>query len=51
MNDNIKDLLEGQRIRERLRRAGIYPMVGPRGPKGTRAMVLVLLVIIIVMKS
>ena len=34
MNDNIKDLLEGQRIRERLRRAGIYPMVGPRGPKG-----------------
>lgn len=33
MNDNIKDLLEGQRIRERLRRVGIYPMVGPRGPK------------------
>ena len=36
MNDNIKDLLEGQRIRERLRRAGIYPMVGPRGPKGDK---------------
>jgi len=34
MNDNIKNLLEGQRIRERLRRAGVYPMVGPRGPKG-----------------
>lgn len=33
MNDNIKDILEGQRIRERLRRAGIYPMVGPRGSK------------------
>ena len=36
MNDNIKDLLEGQRIRERLRRAGVYPMVGPRGPKGDK---------------
>ena len=36
MNDNIKDILEGQRIRERLRRAGIYPMVGPRGPKGDK---------------
>ena len=36
MNDNIKDLLEGQRIRERLRRAGIYPMIGPRGPKGDK---------------
>ena len=36
MNDNIKNLLEGQRIRERLRRIGIYPMVGPRGPKGDK---------------
>lgn len=36
MNDNIKVILEGQRIRERLRRAGIYPMVGPRGPKGDK---------------
>ena len=36
MNDNIKNLLEGQRIRERLGRIGIYPMVGPRGPKGDK---------------
>ena len=36
MNDNIKDLLEGQRIRERLRWAGVYPMVGPIGPKGDK---------------
>ena len=41
MNDNIKNLLEGQRIRERLRRIGIYPMVGPRGPKVIREMALV----------
>lgn len=36
MNDNIKDILEGQRIRERLRRVGVYPMVGPRSPKGDK---------------
>lgn len=34
MNDNINDLLEGQRIREKLRRTGVYPMVGPRGHQG-----------------
>ena len=36
MNDNIKAILEGQKIREKLRKAGIYPMVGPRGPKGDK---------------
>lgn len=40
MNDNIKDLLEGQRIRERLRRAGVYPMVGPVGPQGKQGIAL-----------
>ncbi len=34
MNDKIKQIMESQKIQERLHKAGIYPMVGPRGPKG-----------------
>ncbi len=33
MNDNIKEILDGRRIRNKLRKAGVYPMVGPRGSK------------------
>ena len=36
MNDNIKEILDGRRIRNRLRKAGFYSMVGPRGPKGDK---------------
>lgn len=36
MNDNIKGILDGRRIRNRLRKAGVYSMVGPRGPKGDK---------------
>lgn len=35
-NDNIKEILDGRRIRNRLRKAGVYSMVGPRGPKGDK---------------
>lgn len=36
MNDNIKVILDGRRIRNKLRKAGVYPMVGPRGSKGDK---------------
>lgn len=36
MNDDMFEVIENQRFRERLRRAGIYPTMGPRGPKGDK---------------
>lgn len=34
MNDKIKEIMQNQRIRERLHSAGLYPVAGVRGPKG-----------------
>lgn len=36
MNNNIKEAILNQRIRERLLKAGVYPVVGPTGPKGDK---------------
>ena len=36
MNDNIKVILDGRRIRNKLRKTGVYPMVGPRGSKSDK---------------
>ena len=34
MNDKYKNIIDNQRIRNRLHDAGVYPIMGPRGPKG-----------------
>lgn len=36
MNDDMFEVIENQRIRQRLVKAGIYPTMGPRGPKGEK---------------
>lgn len=36
MNENIKEALENQKIRNKLLKSGIYPIIGPRGPKGEK---------------
>ena len=36
MNDNVKIAMENQIFREKLFKAGIYPMMGPVGPKGEK---------------
>lgn len=36
MNDRVKRIIEDSEIRKRLYKAGIFPMMGPMGPKGER---------------
>ena len=33
-DDKIKNIFENKRIREKLYNAGMYPMIGPTGPRG-----------------
>ena len=39
-DDKIKNIFENKIIRERLYNAGMYPMIGPTGPRGKKIVIL-----------